>query len=239
MIWFIGDVHGDFRKVVRKVAERSPPAVVFLGDLQPREPLERVLAPILGKTGVWFIHGNHDTETEAEYDNLFGSRLADRNLHGRVAEIAGLRVAGLGGVFHGKIWDPRTGEVRFRSRREFDSSCGKGDLWRGGLPLHLRSAIFHEEFEQLARQKADILVTHEAPGCHPYGFDAIDVLAMELGAKKVFHGHQHDRLDYSGHEAKTGHRVFGVGLRGITDLEGNVILPGELDEARRGRQEFV
>ncbi|MGZ5802336.1 MAG: metallophosphoesterase family protein, partial [Burkholderiaceae bacterium] len=51
------------------------------------------------------IPGNHDTDETRHYDHLFGSTLADRNLHGRIETIAGVRIAGLGGVFRTKVWD--------------------------------------------------------------------------------------------------------------------------------------
>ncbi|MBT2320799.1 hypothetical protein J7E62_00295 [Variovorax paradoxus] len=38
--------------------------------------------------------------------------------------------------------------------------------------------------------KADILVSHEAPAAHPFGFAAVDELAISLGARLVVHGHQ-------------------------------------------------
>ena len=52
---------------------------------------------ILGMTEVWFIHGNHDTDSDANYDHLIGSALADRNLRGRVALVDGIRIACLDG----------------------------------------------------------------------------------------------------------------------------------------------
>ncbi len=64
----------------------------------------------------------------------------------------------------------------------------------------------------------------------------IDLLAAAMGVEVVFHGHQHDRLDYSIWTAKTGIRAHGVGMRGITDIEGNVVVAGELDEQRKFRQ---
>ena len=48
----------------RLVQEHQPAAVILLGDLQAKRPLEVELAPILDKTEVWFIHGNHDTDDE-------------------------------------------------------------------------------------------------------------------------------------------------------------------------------
>lgn len=104
-ILFFGDPHGAFVPVIRAVERLQPEAIILLGDVQAQTPLHEALAPIRDKTDIWFIHGNHDTDSDSDYDHLWGSELADRNLHGRVAEIAGYRVAGLGGVFRGKIWD--------------------------------------------------------------------------------------------------------------------------------------
>jgi hypothetical protein len=106
-LMFFGDPHGDFEPVIAAVERPRPEAIVLLGDLQPRQPLHIELQPILDRTGVWFIHGNHDTDSDADYDHLWGSELADRNLHGRIVSIAGYRVARLGGIFRSKIWDPR------------------------------------------------------------------------------------------------------------------------------------
>ena len=85
MIYFFGDTHGHFDHVLEIVSRDRPAAIVLLGDLQAQRPLDVDLESILGMTEVWFIHGNHDTDSDADYDNLFGSALADRNLHGRVA----------------------------------------------------------------------------------------------------------------------------------------------------------
>ena len=94
MILMFGDVHGSFKHVLPIVQRDKPAAIIFLGDLQAKKPLEQELANVLGLTEVYFIHGNHDTDSKEEYDNLFNSKLADRNLHGKVTMIDGLRVAG-------------------------------------------------------------------------------------------------------------------------------------------------
>lgn len=84
-----------------------------------------------------------------------------------------------------------------------------------------------------------MLITHEAPGYHPNGFDLLDTLAQSMGAKVTVHGHHHDRIDSSARWAIQGFNSYGVGLRGITAIDENgharVILPGELDEARACR----
>ena len=95
-ILFFGDPHGDFEPVFEAVERMQPEAIVLLGDLQARQPLHLELAPILDKTAVWFIHGNHDTDSDEDFDHLFRSELGDRNLDGQVQTIAGYRIAGLG-----------------------------------------------------------------------------------------------------------------------------------------------
>lgn len=111
LIRMLGDVHGRFAHVletVRSTGER-PAAVIFLGDLQCQVPFSECVSDIEA-AGIecWAIPGNHDTDSESDYRNLFEDSLFQaRNLHGRVVEIAVLRVAGFGGVFRGEIWYPR------------------------------------------------------------------------------------------------------------------------------------
>lgn len=95
-----------------------------------------------------------------------------------------------------------------------------------------RSTIFPATWKKLAAQRADVLVTHEAPSGHPYGWQSIDLLARKMGVHTVVHGHHHDRLDYSARASIDGFRTIGLGLRGISNLEGTVIRPGELDADR-------
>jgi hypothetical protein len=151
-----------------------------------------------------------------------------------VVEIAGQRIAGLGGVFREQVWAPPASWA-FETPKEYIAKCGKGNRWRDGLPRKHHSSIFPVDYYQLAGQRADILVTHEAPSAHQHGFTAIDELAHSLGVNKTFHGHHHDRLDYSAERTRLGFDAFGVGLRGITDQNGQVIRPGDLDAARAGR----
>lgn len=234
-IFFCGDVHGNFEFITQIVLVHRPAAIVFLGDVQPQRPFEQELELILGLTEIWWIHGNHDTDSQADHDNLFLSALADRNLHGRVVEIAGTRIAGFGGVFRGQVWAP-PGHIQFETHKSYSAHCGRSNLWRGGLPLKHRSTIFPDEYFRLVGQRAEILVTHEAPSCHPHGFEAIDDLARSLRVRKTFHGHQHDRLDYTAHRERLGFNAFGVGFCGITDQDGNIICVGDFDEQRMCRQ---
>ena len=224
-VFFCGDPHGSFEHINRAVVEHHPDAVVILGDLQPRQSIEVELAEALRLTEVWWIPGNHDTDTEECYDRLWKGPIANHNLHGRVANICGVRIAGLGGVVRGQVWMPE-GQPTFRTVSSFVRNTGKGNLWRGGLPRRHRSSIFPVVYDSLIRQKADILVTHEAAGCHKKGFDAIDRLAVGLQVQWHFHGHQHEDHDYGTHK---GHKTMAVGYRGIVDIEGHVIVESQLD----------
>jgi hypothetical protein len=85
-----------------------------------------------------------------------------RNLHGRVAVVDGVRIAGLGGVFRGQVWTPPA-DWLYESAKEFTARCGRSNRWRDGLPRKHRSSIFPEDYFRLVSQRADILVTHEAP----------------------------------------------------------------------------
>lgn len=230
MIYFLGDTHGKFQHVIEAVERDRPDAIVFLGDIQARQPLDVELASITEMTEVWFIHGNHDTDSDAGYTNLFESQFAGRNLHGRIAEIAGLRVAGLGGVFRGQVWMPPA-HWKYESPADFIACSGSRNVWKGGLPRKHRSTIFPSDCFGLLEQQADILVTHEAPSAHPHGFGLIDELARSLSVQQAFHGHHHDRRDYRLQAQRLGFAAFGVGYRGITDQTGRVIRSGDFDGA--------
>jgi len=174
-IFFCGDLHGKFEHLIDAVHRHRPDAVVLAGDIQARRPLEQELSDVLHMSDVWWIPGNHDTDSDADYDNLYDSQLAERNLHGRVVTIAGVRVAGLGGIFRGQVWMPPDAP-RFASEQEYLLQCGKGNYWRGGLPRRHRSSIFWNIFHDLLGQNADVLVSHEAPACHTHGFPQISAL---------------------------------------------------------------
>ncbi len=80
------------------------------------------------------------------------------------------------------------------------------------------------------------MVTHEAGAAHPLGVEILDDLARAMGVHTVFHGHHHDSLDYSDKWSIQGFRSFGVGLGGVKDMDGRVIIPGELDHIRKFRR---
>jgi len=91
------------------------------------------------------------------------------------------------------------------------------------LARQYSTAIFPAVVEELSRQRADVLVTHEAPSDFENGFAVIDDLARSLGVETIFNGHHHKDLSSSG----KGFKAFQVGLRGIRELSGGIIRLGE------------
>lgn len=242
-VLFCGDPHGQFRHIIKAATELHASAVILLGDMEPQRPLHTELAAIADK--LWFIHGNHDTDSDQNFVHIWESQLADRNLHGRVVELPnGIRIGGLGGVFRGSVWHPGLPTPpNFRNRQEHAKSTPRQDRWRNSVHRKHWSTIYPDELDHLADLRADILITHEAPGYHANGFEILDTLAQSVGAKVTVHGHQHDRLDSSDRWEQQGFKSFGVGLRGITEIDAEgratVVVPGELDEQRDYRQKLI
>lgn len=92
------------------------------------------------------------------------------------------------------------------------------DLSRSGKLLKHRSTIFPDIYQRLMSMRADVLVAHEAPSCHPHGFDVIDHLARALRVTDLFHGHHHEARDYSAQFSQLGFRAHGVGFREVAEL---------------------
>lgn len=224
-IFFCGDPHGGFDQINEAARLYHPDAMVILGDLQPPAPLEEVLEEALSCTEIWWIPGNHDTDTDEFYDRLWRGSLRDHNLHGRSVMIHGVRIAGLGGVFRGQVWMPDDPPNYF-SPSSFMRRVGASNIWRGGVPRRHRSTIFPSVYNNLLHQKADILVTHEAPGCHTKGFYALDKLAKSLSARWIFHGHQHEDREYC---RENNVNIRAVGYRGVVNLQGEVVIEAQLD----------
>jgi len=247
-VLYCGDPHSGFRHIVEAAGHTRASAVVLLGDLEPERPLNEELAPLVERgLPVFFIHGNHDADSDGSAERVWGSALADRNVHSRVLTLPdGTRLAGLGGVFREAVWHPSSATARkgvpvYRSRSEHARATPRQDRWNGGPPRRHLGTIYPDEVDLLASLGADVLVTHEAPGYHPCGFPLLDTLAQVMGVKVTVHGHHHDRLDSSARWSTQGFKSFGVGLRGITaiDTQGNarVIAPGELDVQRGAQRE--
>ena len=213
-----GDPHGSFSPILRRCASLEPGTLILLGDCELRLPLRQVLAPLF-RAG-WNVHwiiGNKDAETAIAYDNLV-TDYPEGDIGGRVLELGTLRIAGLGGVFKPRIWYPRPDEpnhriepARFTTRRAFLDSLPAREHWRGGLPLWHRDSIFPEDIAALAQHRFDVLLTHEAPSCHRYGFAAIDQLAEQASAQWIAHGHHH--------ESYSATLAGNIGVRGLAVAE--------------------
>ena len=212
MILFAGDAHGDFVPVIEEAGEAS--AVVLLGDQEPQMPLVDELGPgVAEKT--WWIYGNHDSDY-ADYMKHHES-MADRNLHGKVIEIDGVRIAGLGGVFRAKKFEvdqtTRLAEVDLDCPQDYREAWIK--LRRGGraYPADFTS-IFPDDLKSLLALAGhvDVLVTHEAPESHPLGFKLIGDIARAMGVRMLIHGHHHERYSAT---LDGGIRVEGVGMSGL------------------------
>jgi len=217
-ILFAGDPHGNFKPLIAAVHKYRPEAVILLGDYDLEMPLECCLQEIVGLTEIWWIAGNHDFESPGKYHNLFNSAFSDKDLHLKVTEIAGIRVAGLGGIFLGRVWYPPQ-QPKWQGKQHYlhyQSAKAK----HSGMSLKYKSAIWHDEFETLKSLKADILVSHEAPGSHRHGFKVIGELAATMGVKNIFHGHLHE--NYAS-VIKKGIKVVGVADRAVADLVGNTL----------------
>jgi predicted phosphodiesterase len=236
-IVFVGDLHRrwDYLEDGLAALDRLPDAAVLLGDMECDAPLDVLAAPLLRRgVAVHWIFGNHDYDGGPEmWANLAAP---ERNpltshgaLHARVAEVGGLRVAGLGGVFRRRVWEPPA-PPRLGRRAELAADLDTLDAsWspaqRQALGEALAAmAIWSEDWEALLGQRADVLVTHEAPSSHPAGAAALEDLARGLGARLIVHGHHHvNALSV----APDGLRVLGVAAGWGVDPGGAVLWPGE------------
>ncbi|WP_306132008.1 metallophosphoesterase family protein [Roseivivax marinus] len=230
-ILIYGDPHGRWEPLHAAI-ETRPRAVIVLGDLaEGRDPdgppraraaFDAVLASGLQLA---FITGNHDAASDdlwsviEDYDN--------HRIDGRVIEIDGLRIAGLGGVIRGRLW-PGEGEPSYATVAEWIARTPRQERWRGGIPKSHRTSILPWTVESLRNEKADILVTHEAPPPHAHGFQFLNSLAADMGARAIVHGHHHQT--YSD-VTEDGIRVQGVGLARIWRLPDEFV--GKVKTLRR------
>ena len=212
-----------------------PDAAVILGDVQCDEPLDVSAAPLLQRgIAVHWIHGNHDNDGgPGMWERLTSLSLnpvtGPACLNGRVVEIEGVRVAGLGGTFRPRVWEPPA-QPRLRARREVPEDVAQ--MCRGWREEHVQglihslstTSIWPEDYEALAGQKADILVTHEAPSSHPAGSAALDALGRAMGVRLIVHGHHH--VNYLA-RAEDGLRVLGVAAAWGAVESGAVLWEGE------------
>jgi len=239
-LWLCGDVHGNLTSLKRALqSEPSPPeAILFLGDMDPPEPIGPWLRQTVGEFIPFrWIHGNHEVDTEQRSSDTFDAPGIEWNIDGQVVEFQGLRIAGLGGIFRKEIWMPPERPL-FQHFQDYEAHLrglgSKEPFADAKLRTH-RSSIFPDVYDALAEQSADVLLIHDAPSCHPHGNAAYDDLAQVLGVRWVAHGHHHDARDYSADTSRLGFQTIGVGKRGITTLAGRCVVAGESDARRSGR----
>ena len=233
---FIGDIHQNWHHVEAGLAALPtlPHAAVLLGDIECALPLDQMAAPLLDRgVDVYWIHGNH--EYDAGHEMWANLAAPERNpqtaagaLHTRVAGIAGLRVAGLGGTFLPQVWRGNAPpKLHRRDQLAADLTVSRPDLDppRAAAFAHFlaTTAIWPEDIAALAAQEADVLVTHEAPSSHPAGVGALDDLARAMGARVIVHGHHHVT---SHARAADGLRVLSVGAAWAVGLNGDVVWRG-------------
>jgi len=136
-LWFLGDVHGHFDHIEVALSNASetnalPSWLIFLGDVDiDLRPLREILAPMQVRypaVQVAFIHGNHDADTHEHWACLHDCGDA-QILHGWVLDLGGVRVAGLGGNFLGRVWAPPSAAT-FTSKAA--SMKGGPYRWRDG-----------------------------------------------------------------------------------------------------------
>jgi predicted phosphodiesterase len=236
-IVFIGDIHQHWHYVHAGLAAQSamPRAAVLLGDIQCDRPLDELAAPLLARgIAVHWIHGNHDNDGGPEMWANLGAPArnpltASGRLHACVAEIEGIRIAGLGGTFRPPVWSPPSAPRLFHRHQLAADLAGRGPVYgpqqRAALAHSLSTAaIWPEDIETLARQQADILVTHEAPSSHPSGSAVLDELARTMGVRMIVHGHHHV---VSHARARDGLTVLGVASAWGTAIDGRVLWEGE------------
>lgn len=204
-VLFYGDPHSKWEPLLAGVKQHKPHSVIILGDLidgkfdphgitVARSALMQLLDQGID---VRMISGNHDVDSDDIYDFVFGE-FGHLLFDGSVIELgpSRLRVAGLGGVFRGKVWDPkRSGGPAFWSPTDWLQANPKTSWFRGGLARKHRVSVFPSHVDELRQNSAHILVTHEAPGTHQFGFGVIDDLAKDLGVKLLVYGHHHRAVE--------------------------------------------
>ena len=82
-VFLCGDPHGEFDHILSAIDQWHPDAVLILGDLTPSHSLDEIFKGVKG-TKIYWIPGNHDTDSDLIYDRLWRSSFAKHNLHGRV-----------------------------------------------------------------------------------------------------------------------------------------------------------
>lgn len=234
-IWFVDDVHGEFRYLAQTLlrAQLRPRWIVFVGDIDvDHKPFREILEPLRRfdpRLSIAFNHGNHDADSQEHWEMLHDAGNAVV-FHGPVANLSGIWVAGLGGHFVEPIWLPPARLV-FSTKQ---AAISRGVFqYRGSQRTspEYHAAIYPDDLDRLAKERADILVTHEAPSCHPRGFEVLDDLARRLDVIRSFHGHHHDDLTahYAQHRGRLGFDAIGLRYCQIKNGLGEEVFEGVPD----------
>lgn len=219
-----GDPHGNFSEIHQAWQDYPHTPTLFAGDQGCLTPFPEI---IQHRTDTYFIDGNHDGDKKIYWDNLHAD--PTRDINGRVITIGNMRVAGLGGVFRGKVWAPTSdqlSDVPTFTDAEWASEHGHKSI--RNIPIKHRVSIWPETIRALAQQQADILLCHEAPTPHEHGWGIILTLAKDMGVHTIIHGHHH--IDYQ--RTYNGINIHGVGIGGVQDLYGRIIIPGRYSPER-------
>ncbi|WP_051822413.1 metallophosphoesterase family protein [Desulfonatronum thiodismutans] len=203
-ILLAGDTHGCFTHVLE--AGKAADVVILLGDQTPKQDLQAELGKFAEKT--WFLLGNHDSD-KREY-LLRHQSMMDRCLHRKRIDFGGIRIAGLNGVFRTRYVTVQK-DTRLHEMDRETSNCKTRQQYtqrHGNIPK-LATSIFAEDIKALAKLRADVLVTHEAPQTHRYGFQLIGDLAQAMGVKLLVHAHHHERYEA---DIAGKIRVLGLGM---------------------------
>ncbi|WP_051938274.1 metallophosphoesterase family protein [Ghiorsea bivora] len=213
---FVGDPHGLIEHILTDIQQKPASATILLGDICIEQPIDQVFDEVKHLTALYWIHGNHDTDNDVWFNNLFKSPWASRNLHARTLKNHQTTIAGLGGVFRAKVWNPSQ-EKRYASKEAWEKEH-QHKRFAQSFPSAKRkhhSTIWPEDYEHLSQLSADILVLHEAPSSHRHGQQALDDLAEKLGVRLIIHGHHH--YEYTDTLAN-GIAVVGLALGQIAHL---------------------
>ena len=146
---FFGDPHGQFEKLLRAGLADTTTCLFILGDFFDREFDDNAIDSLRDvfneferkQRDFYYITGNHDAASLALHKFLY-EEFADHNLNGRIVTLgnSGVRVAGLGGVFRGRIWFPQSANlantIKFRSPEELLQSTPRHERVEDGLPLN-------------------------------------------------------------------------------------------------------
>ncbi len=169
MLLFVGDPHGNLVTVKETVFFLKSEVIFFLGDQCLENPIDLILSNI--SSLVYFILNNHNSDHPHWPENHLSAW--EQCLNCKTVEVGGQKIAELGGVFIEGIWHLHTG-VKWKNRECYIHHTPPEHRFKNRLLLGHWTSIFPEDFKKLLNVgNADILITHQAPECHQYGFKGI------------------------------------------------------------------